>query len=225
MPFSFKADGSLDKGDWDARKKTMPYGQVPVLEVDGLQIAQSGAIVRFLAKRLNLNGANDVEAALIDAQFEARGDMYKAFQTAKPDAASQLSSHRRLVTSTLPACVSAYAGPRFSIAFVVLLPFALCACVCVSELAEFWSKGLVEQLSYIERNVQGDLWIAKSNVMSYADIALYYMLYVFGRENKEAVDAALLTAPKVRCWSPHSRSGQRGGEQSRSRSMPHRGRC
>ena len=66
-----------------------------MLEVDGQQIAQSGAIVRFLAKRFNLNGSNDVEAALIDAQYEARGDLYKAMQTAKPDAASQQHSSER----------------------------------------------------------------------------------------------------------------------------------
>jgi glutathione S-transferase len=41
----------------------MPYGQIPLLEVDGQQLAQSGAILRFLAKRFNLDGKCDWEAA------------------------------------------------------------------------------------------------------------------------------------------------------------------
>lgn len=41
----------------------MPYGQVPLLIVDGKELAQSGAILRFLAKRFNLNGKCDWEAA------------------------------------------------------------------------------------------------------------------------------------------------------------------
>ena len=84
-----------------------------------------------------------------------------------------------------------------------------CFLRCATEYAEFWAKGLVEQLSYINKNVLGDLWIAKSNVMSYADVALYYLLYVFGRENKEAVEAALATAPKVSARTTHSQLRQR----------------
>lgn len=79
----------------------------------------------------------------------------------------------------------------------------------LSELAEFWSKGLVDQLSFIEKNVQGELWIAKSNTMSYADIALYYLMYIFGRDNKEAVDAALATAPKVTARTQHAHTAMR----------------
>ena len=46
-----------------------PYGQLPVLTVDGEKLAQSGAIVRYLAKRFDLLGANDWEAAKADELF------------------------------------------------------------------------------------------------------------------------------------------------------------
>lgn len=52
---------------WADDKESMPFGKLPVLEFKGVKIAESNAIVRFLARRFNLMGDNDVEAALIDA--------------------------------------------------------------------------------------------------------------------------------------------------------------
>ena len=52
---AMKKDGSL------------PFGQVPILEVDGQVIAQTGAIARFCGKLGGLYPKdNDLEAALID---------------------------------------------------------------------------------------------------------------------------------------------------------------
>merc|ERR1740137_142540 len=45
----------------------MPFNQLPVLEVDGVKIAQSDTICKFLAKRFDMAGKNDIEVALIDA--------------------------------------------------------------------------------------------------------------------------------------------------------------
>jgi len=56
-------------------KPTMPFGSLPVLEADGVQIPQSQAIARFLAKRFGLFGSNDIEAALIDSYMEAFVDL------------------------------------------------------------------------------------------------------------------------------------------------------
>jgi len=84
IAFEKKADGSFARGEWenDEYKKKFPFRQVPVLEVDGVQIAQSNAINRFLAKRFGFLGANDIEAALIDAVGEQLLDVRKAFFTA-----------------------------------------------------------------------------------------------------------------------------------------------
>lgn len=41
-------------------------GQVPILEIDGIQVYQSFAILRYLAKLVGLSGKNDWKDLLID---------------------------------------------------------------------------------------------------------------------------------------------------------------
>lgn len=69
-------------------KSSFTWEQVPVLEVDGHAISQSRAIERFLAKRFNLLGSNDIEAADIDSVSEEIADVQKAYfrAMAKDDA-------------------------------------------------------------------------------------------------------------------------------------------
>ncbi|RCN48922.1 glutathione S-transferase protein [Ancylostoma caninum] len=55
----------------------MPFGQLPVLEVDGKQLAQSFAIVRFLARKFGFAGKCPYEEALVDSI----ADQYKDFIT------------------------------------------------------------------------------------------------------------------------------------------------
>lgn len=43
-----------------------PMGQVPVLEIDGIQINQSIAMARYVAKLVGLAGKNDWENLQID---------------------------------------------------------------------------------------------------------------------------------------------------------------
>lgn len=53
----------------------MPYGQVPVLEIDGKKMHQSNAICRYFAKQCGLAGKNDMEAYEIDAAVETIHDL------------------------------------------------------------------------------------------------------------------------------------------------------
>lgn len=52
----------------------MPFGQMPVLEVDGIRVHQSIAILRYLGKRVGLAGANDWESLLIDVAADTVND-------------------------------------------------------------------------------------------------------------------------------------------------------
>lgn len=53
----------------------MPFGQLPVLEVDGKRVHQSVAIARYIAKRVGLAGSNDWESLLIDVVADTCTDM------------------------------------------------------------------------------------------------------------------------------------------------------
>ena len=53
----------------------MPFGTVPVLEVNGKTIAQSNAIARYLAKKYNLAGKNDWESLECDVLIDSLSDI------------------------------------------------------------------------------------------------------------------------------------------------------
>lgn len=53
----------------------MPFGKVPVLEIDGKKIDQSTAICRYLAKQCDLAGKDDWEALEIDAAVDTIHDL------------------------------------------------------------------------------------------------------------------------------------------------------
>lgn len=53
----------------------MPFGKVPVLEVDGKKLHQSATICRYLAKQCGLAGKNDWESAEIDATVDTIHDL------------------------------------------------------------------------------------------------------------------------------------------------------
>lgn len=53
----------------------MPFGKVPVLEVDGKVVNQSLAISRYLAKKAGLIGSDEWESLLIDVAVDNINDM------------------------------------------------------------------------------------------------------------------------------------------------------
>ncbi|KAF5279380.1 hypothetical protein FQA39_LY05490 [Lamprigera yunnana] len=62
---------------WPEIKPDMPFGQVPVLEIDGKAAYQSIAICRYLAKKVKLCGSNDWEDMEIDAVVDTIDDFRK----------------------------------------------------------------------------------------------------------------------------------------------------
>lgn len=68
-------DERLAGETWLAFKPKTPYGQIPVLTVDGTMINQSGAIHRYLARDLGLYGKNNMENTRCDIILETNNDV------------------------------------------------------------------------------------------------------------------------------------------------------
>jgi len=69
-------DHRFSGAEWPAIKPDMPFGQVPVLYIDGTPLTESGAIVRYLATEYGMNGANSLQAAYIEMISGILGDIY-----------------------------------------------------------------------------------------------------------------------------------------------------
>eukprot|EP00752_Nemacystus_decipiens_P001600 g1560.t1 len=61
--------------DWPALKPTLPNGQLPVIEVDGVVIPQSLAQLRYIGKIGGLYPTDPIQAALADAAADALNDI------------------------------------------------------------------------------------------------------------------------------------------------------
>lgn len=69
----------FDKDKADGKLVTS-LNKVPFLEVDGVTIPQSKSVERFLARRFNMMGSSDLEAAQIDAICESVRDFKDMYQ-------------------------------------------------------------------------------------------------------------------------------------------------
>lgn len=65
-----------EKGDMDRVRSQCTFGQVPLLEIDGLKLTQSWSIVRYLANRQG--GLSAAESALADTCGEQVRDFYES---------------------------------------------------------------------------------------------------------------------------------------------------
>ncbi len=57
--------------DWPSLKGSMPFGAMPVLAVDGTQLAQSNSINRYVGKLSNLYPSDPYQALLCDETMDA----------------------------------------------------------------------------------------------------------------------------------------------------------
>ena len=65
--------------DKKAGKFAANMGRLPILVVDGVEIAQSHAILRYIASRYGFMGSNPLESAQIDAIYEHVRDIKDIF--------------------------------------------------------------------------------------------------------------------------------------------------
>jgi len=85
MKFDMLPGGGFDRGTWETDKMKYTFKKVPVLEIDGgkVQVAQSRAIERLLARTFDMYGGNDLEQADIDTYTEQITDIRTAYYVAR----------------------------------------------------------------------------------------------------------------------------------------------
>ena len=76
----------------------LPFGQVPVLNVDGVTLAQTGAIARFCGKLRGLYPTDDpIAAARIDQLIDAATDITARMNTgSRTDPDAKLAARKGL---------------------------------------------------------------------------------------------------------------------------------
>ncbi|KAL5233523.1 hypothetical protein ACI65C_000933 [Semiaphis heraclei] len=97
-------DNRIDYEKWPSIKHTIPYGKVPILEIDGKVLNQSLAICRYLAKKANLAGSDDWESLLIDIAVDNFNDFAQNIKAYWFDTneESKAAKYVTLVNETIP---------------------------------------------------------------------------------------------------------------------------
>lgn len=105
--------GSIDFDDvrveknsdiWEQLKPHTPFGQVPILEVDGKMAPQSIAIARYVAKQVKLTGKNDWEDLEIDSVVDTINDLRQKIGLYYSETNQEMKKSRQetLFKETLP---------------------------------------------------------------------------------------------------------------------------
>ena len=97
-------DIRYDQSQWPTIQPKMPLGQLPVLEYDGTVIPQSLSIARFLAKKFNLAGRDQLEQAKVDAAVDTISDAVVNFVpiASEKDEAKKKEGLRKYLAEDLP---------------------------------------------------------------------------------------------------------------------------
>ncbi|XP_013148280.1 PREDICTED: glutathione S-transferase 2-like [Papilio polytes] len=68
-------DIRVERDNWPELKPKTPFGQLPMLEIDGKQYAQSIAICRYLGRKYGLAGTTPEEDLIIDQNLDFFNDI------------------------------------------------------------------------------------------------------------------------------------------------------
>jgi len=67
-------DVRIKKEEWAALKPKTPFGQLPMLEVDGVKLGQSHTCARYLARKFKLAGKTELDQARVDMLIDCMKD-------------------------------------------------------------------------------------------------------------------------------------------------------
>jgi len=96
-------DHRLARDAWPALKPNSPWGGVPILEVDGKQLAQSNTIARYLARKYGLAGSGEWEQALVESVLDTCEDLFQGISRVfKADESKKEEEGKNLREKTVP---------------------------------------------------------------------------------------------------------------------------
>ncbi|XP_065161108.1 glutathione S-transferase-like [Atheta coriaria] len=103
-------DERIPREKWSELKKQMPFGMVPVLEIDGKKIDQSNAIARHLAQKFGLTGKDEMEALQCDALVDTLGDLKQVLWQLRTETDPIKKEERKakLMRETIPFYLSKF---------------------------------------------------------------------------------------------------------------------
>jgi glutathione S-transferase len=89
-------------------KAGLPFGQLPVLEVDGVKLGQSAACARYLARKFNLAGKTEWEQAQVDMVADCFDDTGKPFMAIflEKDETRKAEMKKKFADEQLPASLT-----------------------------------------------------------------------------------------------------------------------
>jgi glutathione S-transferase len=90
-------DVRIARDQWPSLKQLMPFGKLPVLEIDGKVLNQSMAICRYLAKKAGLVGSDDWESLLIDVAVDNINDLRLAMSMVVSHASEETKAEKHVV--------------------------------------------------------------------------------------------------------------------------------
>ncbi len=100
-------DDRVSFADWPNRKPLMPFGALPVLEVDGKAVAQSNTINRYVGRLAGLYPADPWQAALCDETMDAVEDIAtRVFATIVLPEAEKKAQREELANGPIPYSLS-----------------------------------------------------------------------------------------------------------------------
>jgi glutathione S-transferase len=98
QPYKFTAVGD----DWSSLKPSCPFGQLPILKDEGRTIAQSGAILRYIARKAKIEGNTDQDFAVSEELLQEAEDIFVHFVKAKNGGAEAADKFTKGFTDFLP---------------------------------------------------------------------------------------------------------------------------
>jgi len=101
-------DNRIKREDWPALKPSAPFGQVPILEVDGVKLCQSNSCARYLARKFNLVGKTELDQAKGDMLVDCFDDSAKPIMLffMEKDEAKKAEAKKKFVEEQLPASLA-----------------------------------------------------------------------------------------------------------------------